>query len=214
MIPGLYGIGGFTVSDNSVTLVHSSASENETANFGADVPGRWIVILPLGGNAVASYNLSVTVNGISATQIERHSTGDGAGLATGTGIFVAQPSGSSGTVAIGGTPGVRRFYVLRVVDYDLSSAIWHDNSAGSGIPPWSANVPANGLCIGVIQNSFGGDIVWTGLTERVSGSLNIVKLDSVAWDTNMAADASKSIDVTASDTNGQTSACIATFAHV
>lgn len=196
----------------SVTLVDTSSSASEVVSYGEDVSGRWIVILAVGGNDGSEYALSATISGVAGTVIEEHSGGNGSGTSTGTAIIVGQPSGTSGTVTISGTTTMR-FYVLRVTGYDCNSAVWVDDGQGVGIPPWSANVPANGLTIAIIQNSNTDAITWTGLTERVAENALISgKNSSVAWDINMSADAAKSIDVTASDANGVTSACIATFA--
>lgn len=211
MLPGMV-MGGMMDGSMSVELADTSSSASESVNYGADVPGRWIVILAVGGNDNSAYNLAATISGVAGTVIVRHSGGDGAGTATGTAIIVGQPSGTSGTVTITGTTTMR-FYVLRVVGYDCSAAVFSDDGQGVGIPPWSANVPANGLTLGIVQNSNADAIAWTGLTERIAeNALIAAKNSSAAWDINMSADAAKAIDVTASDTNGVTSACIATFA--
>ncbi|TIO15637.1 MAG: hypothetical protein E5X86_19915 [Mesorhizobium sp.] len=213
MLPGILGIMA-GLGGEDVMLVHTSSSESETAQYGSDVPGRWIVILALGGNDNSPYNLAATISGVSGTVIKRHSSGTGAGNATGTAIIVGQPSGTSGTVAVTGTSATRRFYVLRVIGYNLGSAVFTDDSDGAGIPPWSANVPANGLTLAVCQSSFIGPspISWTGLTERIPDATLISNhVSSAAWDTNMAANPAKAVDVTSSDTDGHTSAVIATF---
>jgi hypothetical protein len=213
MLPGIIGGAGFAKEPASVALVHTSSSGSETAQYGADAPGRWIVVLALGGNDNSAYNLAATISGVSGTVIVRHSSGTGGGPATGTAIIVGQPSGSSGTVAVTGT-ATTRFYVLRVMGYNLASALFTGDSNGAGVPPWSANVPADGLTIGACQSGPSGPspISWTGLTEQIAdASLITSHVSSAAWDLHMAVNAAKSIDVTASDTNGATSAVIATF---
>jgi len=214
MLPGIMGIiAGLGGEGRTVTLVHTSSSASETAQYGADATGRWIAVIALGGNDASAYNLAATISGVSATVIQRHSSGTGGGPATGTAILVGQPSGTSGTVTITGT-GTMRFYVLRVTGYDLSAAVSANNSNGAGVPPWSVNVPANGLTLSVCQSGPSGPspISWTGLTEQIADASPIAShVSSVAWDVNMAANASKTVDVTASDSNGFTSAVIATF---
>lgn len=214
MLPGFSGIiAGLGGEGRTVTLVHTSSSASETAQYGADAPGRWIAVIALGGDDASAYNLAATISGVSATVIKRHSSGTGGGPATGTAILVGQPSGTSGTVTITGTTTMR-FYVLRVTGYSLGSAVFTGDSNGIGIPPWSANVPATGLTLSVCQSGSTGPspISWTGLTERIAdASLVASHVSSVAWDIEMAANASKSIDVTASDSNGASSAVIATF---
>lgn len=198
----------------SVSLVDTSSSASESVSYGASRSDRWIVILAVGGDASSAYNLACTISGVPANVIVRHSSGTGAGTATGTAIFTGQPSGTSGTVTITGTTTMR-FYVLRVTGYDCSAAVFSDDSAGSGIPPWSATVPANGLCLGIVQNSNGNAISWTGLTERISDAALISgKTSSAAWDVNMSASGAKAVSVTASDVDGVTSACVATFAPI
>jgi hypothetical protein len=197
----------------SVSLVHTSTSASETAQYGTDISGRWIAVIALGGNDSSPYNLSATISGVAGTVIKRHSSGDGSGNATGVAIIVGQPSGTSGTVTISGT-GTMRFYVLRVTGYDLSPAVFTDDSTGGGIPPWSVNVPANGLTLSVVQHSSIGPATatWSGLTERIADAARISgHISSVAWDVNMTADAAKAIDVTCNDTDGHSSAVIATF---
>jgi hypothetical protein len=212
MLPGVLGIMAGLGEGPNVTLVHTSSSASETANYGSDAPGRWIAVLALGGNDVSAYNLAVTISG-GGTLIKRHSSGTGAGPATGTAIYVGQPSGSSGTVTVSGT-STMRFYVLRVMGYNLGTAVFSDDSLGAGVPPWSANVPANGMTLSVCQSGPSGPspLNWTGLTERIADNALITShISSAAWDINMAANPSKSIDVTSSDTNGASSAVIATF---
>lgn len=197
----------------SATLVHTSSSASETAQYGTDISGRWIAVIALGGDQASAYNLSATISGVAGTIIKRHSSGNGAGPATGTAIIVGQPSGTSGTVTISGTTTMR-FYVVRVTGYDLSSAVFTDDSTGAGVPPWSANVPDKGLTLSVCQSSSIGPspLSWTGLTEQIPDATLISSHPvSVGWDVNMAANAAKAIDVTASDTNGASSAVIATF---
>lgn len=195
----------------SVELVHTSASASEVANYGAEASNRWIVVLAVGPNSAGAYNLAATISGVAATVVKRHSSGDGVATATGTAILVGQPSGTSGTIAVTGIAGAR-FYVLRVVGYDMDSPVFTDDSTGVGIPPWSANVPANGLALALIQNSNLNAIAWTGLTERISENALIAsKFSSAAWDQGMPANAALPVGVTSSDTNGLTSAVIATF---
>lgn len=213
MLPGILGGAGFAGEGTSVSLVHTSSSASETAQYGADATGRWIAVIALGGNDSSAYNLSATISGVAGTVIKRHSSGNGSGPATGTAIIVGQPSGSSGTVTVSGTTTMM-FYVLRVTGYNLSSAVFSGDSNGAGVPPWSANVPANGLTLSVCQSSSIGPspISWTNLTERIADNALIAShISSVAWDVNMAANAALSVDVTASDTNGASSAVVATF---
>lgn len=211
MLPGMLGMAGFSGDGTSVDIVHTSSSASETAQYGADTPGRWIAVLALGGDDVSAYNLAVTMSG-AGTLIKRHSSGTGAGPATGTAIYVGQPSGASGTVTVTGTTTMR-FRVLRVMGYDLSAAVYSADSTGAGVPPWNVNVPTRGLALSVIQNAASvGAISWTNLTERIADNVMIgTKINSAAWDLNMAANPSLSVDVTASDTDGATSAVIATF---
>ncbi len=212
MLPGIIFGAGLANEAASVTLVHTSSSASETAQYGADATGRWIAVIALGGDDSGAYNLAVTMSGVG-TLIKRHSSGTGAGPATGTAIYVGQPSGTSGTVTVTGTTTMR-FRVLRVMGYNLGTAVFTGDSNGAGIPPWSANVPANGFTLSVCQSGPSGPspISWSGLTEQIADASVIAShVSSVAWDINMAANAAKAIDVTASDTNGFTSAVIATF---
>ena len=210
ILPGLSGLVGFRGSGgDAVTLVHTSASASEIANYGDDVPGRWIVILALGGNSPSPYNLSATVSGVGADVIIRHSSGDGAGSAIGSGIFVAQPSGSSGTVTVSSSASFERFHVVRVVGYDLSVAVDKFTSTGAA-PPWSVDVPAGGLTIAIANNRTGA-LTWTGLTERYDASLSGWR-STLAWDADMPANATTAIDYTpSSDAGGNESACVASF---
>ena len=199
----------------SASLVYTSSSASETAQYGADVVGggRWIAVIAVGGNSSSAYNLSATISGVAGTVIETHSSGDGSGNATGTAIIVGQPTGTSGTVTVSGTTTMR-FYVVRVTGYNLGTAVYANNSNGVGIPPWSANVPANGLTLSVCQAGPNGPspTTWTNLTQRVAANALISNhMSSVAWDVNMAANSALSVNVTADDVNGHTSAVIATF---
>ena len=200
-------------SNINVELVHTSASESEVANYGTDGAGRWIVVLAIGGNDNNPYSLDATISGVLADVIIRHSSGTGGGVATGTAILVGQPSGTSGTVTVSGCNGSMRFFVLRVTGYDLSAAVDTATSTGAGIPPWDMNVPAGGFTLAINHSSGPGPdpLSWTGLTERIPDIVLIGGPASVAWDTEMASDPSKTISTTHSDVDGDTSAVIATF---
>lgn len=212
---GTVSMGNFLgKSNHDVTTVHISSTASEVASYGADVTGRWVVVLAIGSDPGGV--IAATVSGAPAIIIAQNGN-TFSGVGESCSILVAQPSGTSGLVSLsgGGTP--KRFYLLRTTGYNLSSAIFAANAAANGVPPWSSvPIAANGFAVGVAMNdgSVGGAPSWTGLTNRELNTITISgKRNSIAWDFNMAASGGRLIDFNpANDGAGATTGCVASFA--
>lgn len=196
MLPGILGIGGF-IGGASVEQTDSrttAATSHSTVNFGPDVPGRWILILAWHGNTASSpgQNPSATIGGISATRINAHSTGDGAGTAVGVAMFVAQPSGLNGTVAVSWGGLTTTIVAIRVTGYDLSAAVSSDakGTAGNSV---LIDIPDQGLLIGAVGRADEvTSITWTNLTEKADESAAGTRR-SWGWDFPLPAQTGRSV---------------------
>lgn len=207
---GAYSFSNFYgKSYRSCTHVHTSGTTAETANFGATKTNRGLIILAVGGNNASPYTMSCLVNGVSVGATVQHSSGDGAGGATATAMFVAVAAGTSGFVQILGHASAR-FFVLRTTGYSLGATAAYDSN-GAGIPPWAAVNGANALMVGLVQNITPGT-GWTGLTNRfLDYGAIAAHWTGMAFDINVPASGSRFIDVTASDVNGASSAILASY---
>ncbi|ESZ60643.1 hypothetical protein NL532_24030 [Mesorhizobium sp. C120A] len=202
-----------TETDSRTTVATSHAA----VDFGVDVPGRWVVILAAHSSSVSSPGLfpAATIGGVAATRINAASTGTGAGPAVGAAMFVAQPTGANGTVAVSWGGLTTSIIALRTITYNLSAAYASDASSSSGMP-MSVNIPTKGLLIGFAARGAANEISWTNLTEQGSDSTDAnSKRRSRGWDYNMALQAARSISVSpwsSTASNGINAAVVASFA--
>jgi hypothetical protein len=133
-------------------------------SFGADTPGRHVIIGMAYRAQVDSDVTGGTIGGQAATKIIQHS---------GTGVehlefWRAQPSGTSGTVSftVSGSPTYAAIGSWAV--YGLKSTTLIDSQEGMGSQSITANARGFVLAISGGGESPGDDIVWTlsGLTSN------------------------------------------------
>lgn len=173
MLPGILGMmvgtgeaPNVTQTDSRTTAANSFAS----VSFGADVPGRQIILLVWHNNTATNPGVTptATIGGVAATRVEAQSTGNGSGNAVGTSIFIAAPTGTSGTVNVTWGSVTVTIVALRVIGYSgTKTASAGNDSGGNSV---NLSVPANGLVVGMAgNNSTGIDVAWTNLTEKANG---------------------------------------------
>lgn len=194
----------------------TAATSHSNVSFGTERAGSWVVVLATHGNTGSSPGITptATIGGVSATRIAARSTGTGSGTACGSAMFVAQPVGASGTVAVSWHGLATSIIVLRVVGYNCGTAYATD-SAFDGNMPMTVNIPAGGLGIGFVSRGFASELSWTGLTEQGADSTDSLgKRRSLAWDIGMSAETGRSISVspwTGTNDNGTNAALVASF---
>jgi hypothetical protein len=181
---GFAGVGASITQTDSRT---TEATSHSAVSFGADASDRQIVILVWHNDRVSppGQTPTATIGGIAATRIAAYSTGDGSGVAVGTAIFVAAPTGTSGTVAVSWSGASVTIVALRLTGYAVPAFAsgGHVTDGNS----YALGVPANGLVIGMAgENATGTDVIWTNLTEQgnddASGSSR-----SWGWDQSLGA---------------------------
>lgn len=200
------------------TDIETTASTSHAGvSFGADGDDRWMVVLAFHGNTSSNPGdtPTATIGGVAATRIHAGSTGNGSGLACGSAIFVAQPAGTSGTVAVswGGLDTI--IVVLRVVGYDLSAAHSSDGaSSPDGSSALSVNIPSLGLQIGCEINNGTTTTEWTNLTKANETTVFSSKSISYGWDYNMGSETGRAVSWTPySSSQGTSSGRAASFAR-
>lgn len=199
----------------------TAATSHATVDFGPDCTGRWIGVLAWHNDATSDPGdtPTATIGGVSANRIVQASTGSGdpSNFATGCALFTAQPTGTSGTVAVSWGGLSTTIVVFRTLIYNLSAA--HNTeidggTTGGGDGRVGMNVPTNGLIIGAGGlGSVTTAMSWTNLTER--GDETAGNRRSWAWDDfqPLATGDSRIIDMNPHQaTSGYHSMIVATFA--
>lgn len=198
----------------------AAATSHAAVNFDVDVAGRWITVLATHGNTGSDPGRTptATIGGVAATRIEATTTGTGSGTACGVAMFVAQPTGPNGTVAVSWAGLATSIIVLRTVTFALGSAF--DKSVGGaadgGSMPMLVDIPTKGLLIGFAARGAASELSWTNLTEQGADSTDSnSKRRSRGWDYNMSLETNRSVNLspwTATANNGLNAAIVASFA--
>lgn len=199
----------------------AAATSHTGVSFGTDWSNSWVVVLATHGNSVSNPGLTptATIGGSAASRIVSRTIGNGSGTAVGSAMFVAQPSGASGTVAVSWGGLATSIIVLRVVGYNCGTA--HDTDFSSGdtaLMPMTPDIPQNGLLLGFASRGVASELSWSGLTERGADSTDSnSKRRSVAWDLNMSLETNRAVSVspwTGTADNGVNAAVIASFSPI
>jgi len=204
------------VTDNRTT----AATSHATVSFGDSWLDSWVVVLATHGNTASNpgHSPTATIGGIAATRTVARSIGTGSGTAIGSAMFVAQPSGISGTVAVSWAGLATSIIVLRVSGYNCGSAHATDFSNDLIDPmPMSLNIPQSGLLLGFASRGVASELSWAGVTERGSDSTDSAgKRRTVGWDIGMLAETARAVSVspwTATSENGVNVAVVASFSR-
>lgn len=192
----------------------SAATSHAGVSFGAAGTSRWVVVLAWHHSTSndPGQTPTCTIGGGSATRIAAQSTGDGSGNAVGVAMFVAQPSGTSGTVAVSWGGLSTTIVALRVVNYNCASAHSSDGS-GSASGSASINIPNKGVLIGAVgREDEGTGITWTNLTEKADESAGGSRR-SWGWDSLMSTQSGRSVSYSPhSGSQGANAFVVASFA--
>lgn len=213
MLPGMTGIMAGLGEGRSIAQTDSrttAAASHAAVAFGSPGSNVWVGILAFHGNTATNPGgaPTATIDGGGIARIQAHSTGDGAALATGSALFVAQPSAASGTVAVSWGGLATTILVFRTAGYNLGIEFDKHGDAAN----MSLDIPTLGLTIAATQNASGtGNVTWTNLTERGDEAANS-KIRSWAWDLDMAAQAPRTISPSPwSATQGASSDIVVSF---
>lgn len=181
----------------------TGTSHSYSVNFGAAVTGRRIVVLTFqfGGSAGSSIS-NMSIGGVTGTGNDNGSF-DGSGGLAGAGIFIANPSGTSGTVSFNtGTSTTTAVVVLAI----LTATTLHnrDNSTAQSATGGtvSINIPSDGICIGAFAKRATGAISWTNLSERGESAAPVAGY-RYGWaaDTHMSTQTGRSVSASSSGSN-------------
>jgi hypothetical protein len=181
----------------SVTQTDSrttAATSFSTVSFGEDDTRRRIVVLVWHGDTNSNPGTipTATIGGVAATRIAAESTGDdtSGSDATGCAIFIANPTGTTGTVSVSWTAHNVTIVVLRLVGYSATPTASGAEANGGSDGHFPLSSAANGCIIAAAGQGQGAgtNMVWTNITERgdenVGGGNN---RRTWAWDTGISA---------------------------
>lgn len=217
MLPGLAGIMAGLPEPRTVTQTDSRTTEatsHSSVSFGDDAPDRQIMVLVWHNDTSSNpgNTPTATIGGVAATRVRAYSTGNGSGTAVGTAIFVAAPTGTSGTVSVSwGTQPVT-IVVLRATGY--SGSAFDSGGHVTDGDTYALGVPANGVVVGMAGKAATGvDVTWTNLSEKgnddASGSSR-----SWGWDFPLGAQTRSITYAPYSGTQGTNTFAVASFSPV
>ena len=191
----------------------TAATSHATVSFGAAGASRWVIVLAWHGNTGTNpgQTPTCTIGGVAATRIAAHSTGDGASTAVGVAMFVAQPSGTTGTVAVTWGSLSTTIVALRVVNYNCTAAT-SSGAQGTAGAALSIDIPNKGILIAAVGRSDDTTaITWTNVTEKADESAASTRR-SWGWDSLMATQSGRSVSYSPfSSAQGATAVRAASF---
>lgn len=151
--------------DDGIATNDASSHTFTSRSFGAAAGDRYIVVGVVSRSANAASISSVTIGGVSATEVNQiRNSADG--FSTLAGMFIAAvPTGISGTVAVSySTTMIRSAIVVwRLVG---STGVVAAHGTGTGaVLETSMNVPAGGVACAIVYNHVAATATWAGVTE-------------------------------------------------
>lgn len=216
MLPGIAGMAGFVGEGRSIVQTDSrttAAASHSSVAFGQPGLNVWVGILAFHGNTATNpgQTPTATIDGAGTARIVAHSTGNGVALASGSALFVAQPSVTSGTVAVSWGSLDTTILVFRTTGINLGTAFDTDKDTAN----MSLDTPALGLLVAATQNASGtGNVTWTNATEQGDETANS-KIRSWAWDVNIAAQSGLTVSPSPySASQGASADIVASFSAV
>ncbi len=162
---------------------NSASGTFSSVNFGAANSGRYLVCALSNSETIGqSGNLNVTIGGVSATNIVTQAQ-NAISVETVASLWIAfVPTGTSGSVVVGGASGIGNLSLSLYSLVSLSSTTpdaTAQQGSGSNNLSQNINVISGGAVIAAaIANTSSGQCVWTGLnvdgnfgpTGSISGS--------------------------------------------
>jgi hypothetical protein len=205
----------------SQTAIASTTTDGSSATFtaqaiGADGGNDIIYVLAGARTTANATTLSVTVDGVAATQIVFRSHDDGGGIRSNCGIYaiardsLPDPAQTDVDVVLTHNQTCIRHAVALAVSAAASATAHATDSAVGGDLDVSLNTPASGIVIGAIYNGDFVTVGWTGLTEQ--SELNVAGESSntfgTAYASNVSAETPRTVTIALSgaDTGAKVSA--------
>ena len=159
------------------TAVATTSTDGSSATFTAQAiganGGSDIIYVLAGARTVADAStMSVTVDGISATQIVFLSNNEGGGVRANCGIYAVarnslpDPAQTDVDVVLTHNQTCIRHAAAVAVSPDASATAFATASAGVGSTNLNLNTSASGIVIGAAYNGDIASFGWTGLTEQ------------------------------------------------
>jgi hypothetical protein len=203
------------------TAIASTTTDGSSATFtaqaiGADGGNDIIYVLAGARTTANATTLSVTVDGVAATQIVFRSHDDGGGIRSNCGIYaiardsLPDPAQTDVDVVLTHNQTCIRHAAALAVSAAASGTAHATDSAVGGDLDISLNTPASGIVIGAIYNGDFVTVGWTGLTE--TSELNVAGESSntfgTAYASNVSAETPRTVTIALSgaDTGAKVSA--------
>lgn len=192
----------------SQTAIASTTTDGSSATFtaqaiGADGGNDIIYVLAGARTTANASTLSVTVDGIAATQIVFRSSDEGGGVRSNCGIYAVardslpDPAQTDVDVVLTHNQTCIRHAAALAVSADASATAHATDSAVGGDLDVSLNTPANGIVIGAVYNGDFTTVGWTGLTEQ--SELNVAGESSntfgTAYASNVSAETPRTVTI-------------------
>ena len=200
----------------SFAYINGSAAKSSTNQatytfsdvpFGSPAATRTIIVAVAGRAGATNRSISsVTVGGVTATEITQSSNGGSI-----TGIYRADvPAGASGSVVVtfSGTMVRAGIAAYRM---EAGAAGAHAFTALNTSTAGTIDVPAGGAALAVAFTNTVARVTWSGLTEDTDEQIESASSFSTASGTFESAQSGLSVSASWSSSNAMT-ACIASFA--
>src|SRR6185369_5086511 len=158
---------------NAVDSVDASTFTFSSQSFGAETCGKRYIVVGLGGGGVAATISSVTIGGITATQILNINTATG--IASRGGMFYAEvPTGTTGSVVVTWSTTIARcgiaiWRMVNPITMTPTSSDTQTTTSASVMTFATTTIPTNGGAIGYIymdDSAATRTWTWTGMTEN------------------------------------------------
>lgn len=205
----------------SQTAVATTTTDGASATFTAQAiganGGSDIIYVLAGARTIAdATTLSVTVDGVAATQIVFRSHDDTGGIRSNCGIYAVarnslpDPAQTDVDVVLTHNQTCIRHAAAIAVSADASATAHASDGAIGGDLDISLNTPESGIVIGAIYNGDFVTVGWTGLTEQ--SEVNVAGESSntfgTAYASNVSAETPRTVTIALSgaDTGAKVSA--------
>lgn len=163
-----------TATDASDVSTYTFSSQNLGA---ADSTRRIVVCIESRGTTSQTVS-SVTVAGVSATEVRQQATGFNV-----VAIYIAEvPSGTTGDVVVTFADAMLRCAIQMYRLVDIDSTTEHQQGASTvENPTYNLNIPAGGVAVACsVTGNDTGSTSWTNLTEDADGLLEFIQYSSAS----------------------------------
>ena len=139
-------------------------------NLGTAAADRQIIVVTTARKVGAVTTVSMTIGGVSATQVQLISAGANANHVA---IFIANvPTGATGDIVVTWGATMVRSAIMAYGGYDFVSATPTDGGTSTAAAPtFAIDVVAGGFAIGGATTEADTSTTWTGITEDADASV-------------------------------------------